>query len=352
MNAMEMPLGPLMVGLPSTELTQRDRELLLHPNVGGVILFDRNYHDHEQLGELNRAIHALRRPHLLIAVDHEGGRVQRFLNGFSRIPPMRSLGDLYDNDSAQALKLAETIGWLTATELGAAGVDLNFSPVLDLDHGCCEVIGNRALHSDFQVVAELGRAQMRGMKQAGMQAVGKHFPGHGAVKRDTHHEIVTDPRPWADIETQDMAVFERMIHYGLPAIMMSHVIYLDVDPEPASLSKRWIDQILWHTLGFEGAIFSDDMFMQGVADLVTDIAQCCIQALEAGSDMVLLCNDPSRIERCVEQLAFRTRPSSLIRLSRLHGSPAYRDQSFKRDERWRQAQVQLKQFNGEPQLPF
>ncbi len=341
-----------MVGIPGTRLTSRDIEVLSHPNVGGVILFNRNYDQPRQLTELTEQIHSLRKPQLLIAVDHEGGRVQRFLEGFSRIPPMRSLGDIYDQSPNKALTLSEELGWLMAAELGACGIDISFSPVLDLDHGISDIIGNRAFHSDFQSAAELARAHMRGMKNAGMTAVGKHFPGHGGVKLDTHKTIVHDTRPLVDLETSDLIVFERMIHYGLAALMTAHVIYPDVDTLPASLSNKWISEILWKKLKFEGAIFSDDMMMQGVIDLIDDPVVRSQQAIDAGSDMVLICNDDSVIEQTVDGLKTKPHPPSHIRLSHMHGKSTCFYEALHEHPNWIRAQKSLAEFIAEQALHF
>jgi beta-N-acetylhexosaminidase len=232
-----------MVDVAGTELSSEDLDILTHPLVGSVILFTRNYRDPQQISALCGAIRELRTPHLLIAVDHEGGRVQRFRDGFTRLPPVRLLGHRYDEDRRDALRKAQSLGWLMAAELRSVGVDFSFAPCVDLDYGLSEIIGDRAFHRDPAVVAALAAAYMLGMREAGMAAVAKHFPGHGAVRADSHLALPVDRRPLADMEG-DLAPYRLLIENQLPGIMAAHVEYSAVDPKPASLSRRWITDIL------------------------------------------------------------------------------------------------------------
>ena len=255
-----MALGPLMIDIEGTSLTPVDRELIREPAVGGIILFTRNFESVAQITELIKEIKSLRQPSVLVAADQEGGRVQRFREGFTALPPVGFFGLRYDADPDSALRLVRRTGWLLAAELLAVGVDLNFGPVLDVDHGVSEIVGDRALHRDPDVVARLAIALMAGMKAAGMAAVGKHFPGHGAVVADSHHELPSDRREYADI-TGDLGVFERLVRAGLPGIMTAHVAYPELDPLPASFSRWWISSELRERIGFRGAVFSDDLSM-------------------------------------------------------------------------------------------
>ncbi len=315
-----MPLGPVMLDLEGTRLGEEERRLLAHPNVGGVVLFARNYTDPEQLAALVAEIHALRDPHLLVAVDHEGGRVQRFRGGFTALPPMAVLGERHDEDPEAAEHEARALGWLLAAELLAVGVDLSFAPVLDLGRGISGVIGNRAFHNEPEVVARLGTGVMRGMARAGMAAIGKHFPGHGSVAADSHHARPVDPRERQDILQLDAIPFARLAHLGLPGVMPAHVTYPRVDDAPAGFSRVWLEAILRGELGFEGAVFSDDLAMAG-ADTGADTLGRAVAALRAGCDMVLVCNDRAAARDVVHGLPRADRPVSVARLMRMHGHP-------------------------------
>lgn len=282
--------GPVFIGVEGLELSPADRERLVHPLVGGVILFTRNFKSPPQLKALTRDIGSLRTPRLLIAVDHEGGRVQRFRDGFSVIAPMRTLGELWDSDVAGAAREAVRIGRTIAGELGAHGVDFSFTPVLDVDHGESAVIGNRAFHRNPNAIAHLASALCDGLHAGGMAAVGKHFPGHGHVAADSHTELPVDDRPLAAIVADDLVPFGALIARGLEAIMPAHVVYSAIDKDPAGFSQKWLQEILRGRLGFDGLIFSDDLGMagaQGVGDLVARAEA----SVAAGCDMVLACND-------------------------------------------------------------
>lgn len=337
-----MSLGPLMLGVSGLALTPEEREMLQHPLVGGVILFTRNYADPAQVEALVAEIHALRAPHLLVAVDHEGGRVQRFRNGFTRLPPMRDVGVIYEHDAKRAKGLAETIGWLMAVELRAVGVDFSFAPVLDLDHGVSGVIGDRAFHRNPEIVADLAHAYMSGMNRAGMAATGKHFPGHGAVAPDSHVDVAVDERSYNDIYLDDIVPFERMIHYGLAAIMPAHIIYPNVAPEPAGFSRFWMQDVLRKRLGFQGVIFSDDLEMEG-ASVAGDIVDRAHAALDAGCDMVLACNDFTAMAKLLDGMRSHDDPASHFRLVRMHGrNPVSRTQ-LRSDPAWKQAVMAMEE---------
>ena len=254
-----MSIGPVMLDVKGTQLTAGDRKRLQHPLTGGVILFSRNYSSLRQLTELTSEIHSLRNPPLLIAVDHEGGRVQRFRENFTRLPAMRELGRIWDEHPSQARHLTHQTGYVLAAELRACGVDLSFTPVLDVDHGQSGIIGDRAFHRKPQAISDLAHSLMLGLKTGGMAAVGKHFPGHGYIEADSHIEVPVDNRTYADIEMDDLVPFRQMIDFGLAGIMPAHVIYPSVDARPAGFSKIWLKEILRGELGFDGCIFSDDL---------------------------------------------------------------------------------------------
>lgn len=325
-----------MVGISGLELTPVEKEILLHPLVGGVILFSRNYASITQLKALTTTIHQLREPHLLIAVDQEGGRVQRFKEGFTQLPPVRRLGELYDLDAKRAKRLANTMGWLMATELRSVGVDLSFAPILDLDSGVSQVIGDRAFHSNASVVANLAHAYMSGMQKSGMAATGKHFPGHGSVVNDTHTSIAVDERRFEDIAQKDMVTFERMIHYGMAAVMVAHVIYSHIDSKPAGFSPIWLRKVLRQNLGFQGVVFSDDLGMEaaGHAGSIQDRAS---SAIEAGCDMVLVCNTLDIIPDLLDNLPVYNDPASHLRLARLHGRKSMEYDELRSSALWKQA---------------
>lgn len=312
------PLGPVVIDVVGAELGDDDRRRLSHPLTGGVILFARNYESPEQLQRLTADIHAQREPALVIAVDHEGGRVQRFRSGFTALPPMRALGEAWDQNRQHAKQLAQETGFVLAAELRAHGVDLSFTPVLDIDHGNSSVIGDRAFHSDPETVAELAAALMQGLKQGGMSAVGKHFPGHGHVRADSHLQLPVDARPYSDLEAADLVPFARLMRAGLPAVMPAHVVYTSVDGEPASFSGIWLKKILRDEMRFDGLVFSDDLSMEG-ARSVGGIVERAHAALNAGCDMVLVCNDPAAVDELYGKFDYAMPAVGLARLARLHG---------------------------------
>ena len=344
-----MTLGPLMIDVEGLELTAEDRELLAHPAVGGVILFTRNYESPRQVAALIDEIHGLRDPHLLVAVDQEGGRVQRFREGFTRLPPLSCLGRIYDGDVPRAKHLAKVTGWLMASELRAVGVDISFAPVLDLDFGVSTIIGNRALHKRPEVVAELAYAYQTGMHDAGMAATGKHFPGHGFVEADSHLALPSDDRTFEDIEQWDMLPFRRMIHYGLAAIMMAHVVYPRIDSQPAGFSKVWINEVLRGRLNFQGLIFSDDLSMEGAACAGNHCARAHA-SLEAGCDMVLVCNEREQAQQVAQALVDYRDPVAHTRMARMHGRSNQSLDELHSEPRWEQAVAAVKGYEQSPEL--
>lgn len=307
-----------MIGLEAEILSENDRRRLASPAVGAVILFSRNFRDVAQLCALVAQIRQLR-PELLIAVDHEGGRVQRFRAGFSHLPAMGRIGRLYDDDPENGLQLAGQCGWLLAAELRACGLDFSFAPVLDLDYGLSEVIGDRSFHRRPEVVVALANALVGGMSEAGMAAVGKHFPGHGYVAADSHLEMPVDERTLEQLQ-QDLAVFAGVINGGLAGIMPAHVVYSAVDAEPAGYSPLWLQQWLRSRMGFDGMIFSDDLAMAGAFG-AGSMAQRARKALDAGCDMVLVCNEMDAMDEAIASLAGAP-PVNSDRYRRLVGKPA------------------------------
>jgi beta-N-acetylhexosaminidase len=299
-NAVEKSvLGPVMLDVAGASLSADDIRRIQHPLTGGVILFTRNYQDRAQLCALTAAIHAAR-PGILIAVDHEGGRVQRFRSdGFTRLPAMRLLGQLWDKDVLAATKAATAVGFVLASELRACGVDLSFTPVLDLDYGDSTVIGERAFHRDPRVVTLLAKSLNHGLALAGMANCGKHFPGHGFVEGDSHLSLPIDERSLEQIMEQDVKPYD-WLGMSLAAVMPAHVIYSKVDKHSAGFSRKWLG-ILRQEIGFGGVIFSDDLSMQAASSAggVLDGAKA---ALQAGCDVVLICNSPDKADQLLEGL--------------------------------------------------
>lgn len=307
----QMP-GPLMIDIAGTELTDLDRERLCHPLVGGIILFTRNYKNREQLTALCAEIHALREPRLLIAVDHEGGRVQRFREGFTRLPAMRKLGELYARDPEEGLAAARAAGEVLAGELLACGVDFSFTPVLDLDYGQSSVIGDRSFGRDPESVSALANALIAGLHAAGMKSCGKHFPGHGHVVADSHVAIPVDERPLEQLQ-EDIAAFRLG---AVDAVMPAHVIYPRVDHRPAGFSPVW-HRMLREELGFDGVVFSDDLSMEG-ASVAGGILERVSAAWNAGCDMLLVCNAPDAAGQVLAEWKMAPDPQRGARILKLH----------------------------------
>ena len=342
-----MSLGPVMLDIEGTSLSPADRDLLREPAVGGVILFTRNYDSIEQLADLVVEIRAMRRPPLLVAVDHEGGRVQRFREGFTPVPPMRHIGREYDRDPGAGVQAAREAGWLIASELRAAGIDLSFAPCVDLDYGVSEVIGNRAFHRRPEVVADLANAFARGLRSAGMAAVAKHFPGHGAVLTDSHLGLPVDRREYSLI-LDDMRPYERLVNTSsIAGVMLAHIVYEQVDAQPAGFSEYWIQRELRARLGFGGAVFCDDLSMKAT-EPYGSMAQRARLALDAGCDMVLVCNDRNAAHEAVDALNDYTNPLSLVRLARLHGTGHLLRETLLASEEWQAVNSRFRHLHDRP----
>ncbi len=314
-----------MLDIAGLTLSQDEKEKLNHPNTGAVILFSRNYQNPEQVTELINSIRAARNGKLLIAVDQEGGRVQRFQQGFTRLPPAAYY--------AQAPELAEPAGWLMAAELLAVGVDFSFAPVLDIDCGVSEIIGNRSFSTEPALATRLSSSFRKGMNAAGMAATGKHFPGHGAVALDSHLTLPIDERDLDSIRAKDLAPFKQLIEEGLEGIMPAHVVYPNIDPNPAGFSPFWIQHILRQELNFNGTVFSDDLSMEGAAS-VGDFPQRARLAQLAGCDMILVCNNPAAAEQVLDALPVTQDPVRELRLNRMQGKPQMNREQLMHSEKW------------------
>jgi len=309
-------LGPVMIDISGETLTPSERLQLQDPRVGGLILFSRNYRHRDQLQALVADIRQCRAAPILIAVDHEGGRVQRFREGFSSLPAMATLGVLYQQNSEQALLAAEDLGFVLAHELLCCGLDFSFTPVLDLDFGNSSIIGHRAFSAQPEQVAALAQALMEGLEIAGSCGIGKHFPGHGYVRADSHLDLPIDDRSMDDIQKMDLRPFQ-LLSQKMRGVMPAHVLYEKIDPSPAGFSRFWLQEILRRQCGFEGAIFSDDLAMVGALGAGTP-AQRAEAAFSAGCDMVLLCNDPEALDLLLEELNGARPPAGASeRLARL-----------------------------------
>lgn len=333
MSQSNSQLGPLMIDFAAELPDEAEQERLQHPSTGGLIIFARNYSSLEQLTELIRLTRS-KAPHILIAVDYEGGRVQRFGEPFLKLPPMRSLGRLHDDDPVAAMEVARQHGWMIGAELRALDIDLAFAPVLDLDYEACQVIGDRALHSAPDVVTSLAKAHLQGMHAAGMSATGKHYPGHGHVIEDSHHELPIDPRDHETLCGVDEQPFAQLIKAGLDSIMMAHIVYPEVDEAPASLSPYWIKQRLRQALNFTGSVFCDDLSMGGAAAL-GDYSERARLAMTAGCDMLPVCNNTAEAERLAEQIRDERDSDAATRLQKLRGRPAPDWQTLRDSSAWR-----------------
>ncbi len=329
------PFGAVMLDIAGKTLTDSEREILNHPNVGAVILFARNYENPEQVADLIQSIRAARDGEILIAVDQEGGRVQRFQAGFTRLPPAA----LYENEP----EIAEVAGWLIAAELLAVGVDFSFAPVLDVDCGVSTIIGNRAFSQNAEKVTQLASEFRRGMNRAGMAATGKHFPGHGAVALDSHLTLPIDERDLDALRHSDLQPFRQLISEGLEGIMPAHVLYSQIDAQPAGFSAFWIQQILRDKLGFDGVVFSDDLSMEGAAS-VGDFSERAKVALQAGCDMVLVCNNPIAAVEVLNSLPIKNNPDRERRLQKMRGQFTGNFEQLKTSKQWQQAVFLVENF--------
>jgi beta-N-acetylhexosaminidase len=334
-------LGPLMVDIAGKTLTGEDQDVLRHPLVGGVILFTRNFDNAAQVEALVASIRAVRDPQLLVAVDYEGGRVQRFRDkGFTVLPPAGAFGRLYERDREQAKNMANVCGWMIGSELRGVGIDLCFAPVLDVSAGVSAVIGDRAYHADPEAITQLGASFMHGLRDAGMAATGKHFPGHGRVVEDSHESLPVDERSLQQIRDEDILPFRELIRQGLPSVMMAHIRFPQVDAQPASLSRRWIQDELRGQLGFDGVVFCDDLSMGGAAAMGSYPARARM-ALDAGCDMLPVCNNRAAVIELLEQLDAEPSPEAAARLERLRAEPGRRLAEIQSLAAWQHARNSL-----------
>ncbi len=328
-----MSIGSLMLDLEGVELTEEEKELLTHPMTGGVIYFTRNYESAEQIIDLTRTIREVVGEDFLISVDHEGGRVQRFRSEFTELPAIASLGKVYQENPKEALLLARKAGWLMSAEVRAVGIDFSFAPVLDLDYGVSQVIGDRSFHRDPNVVTALAEAYINGMHDTGMPATGKHFPGHGAVKVDSHLGIPIDTRSAKEIWADDIIPFAKLATNGLDAVMPAHVIYKEVDENPAGFSPYWLKKVLREELHFDGVIFSDDLSMEG-ASVAGGYAGRAEAALTAGCDMIIVCNQRKGVIEVLDGVNFTQTKESTQRLQRMKAKPFVNRSALLDQNKW------------------
>ncbi len=332
----QLPIGPIMIDIAGTTLSQYDKEKIAHPNTGAIILFARNYETPEQVTALNQQIKAARKGEILIAVDQEGGRVQRLQNGFTRLPPAAAY--------AARPELTENAGWLMAVELLSIGIDFSFAPVLDIDCGMSEIIGNRSFSQDPEQASQLTSQYRKGMRHAGMAAIGKHFPGHGAVALDSHLTLPVDDRSLEDIVNKDILPFKQLINEGLEGVMPAHVVYPAIDELPAGFSAIWIKKILRQQLGFEGAVFSDDLSMAGAA-AVGDFTERAQLARQADCDMLLVCNNQTAAEQVLDATPIENNPIREHRLLAMLGNATSTQQELKNNSKWQTVSLQLTELS-------
>lgn len=336
-------IGSLIIDIAGTALSSEDIDLLRHPMVGGIIFFTRNYKSRQQLFELCQAIRHVRLKPLLIMVDQEGGRVQRFQEEFTRIPSMAVFGHLYDQDRQPALRLTRECAWLLASELLSVGIDLSFTPVLDLHNAVNKAIGDRAFHRDPNAVIHLAEAFIEGLHQAGMSSTAKHFPGHGAVDVDSHEALPIDNRSFEEVLNTDMVPFAAMVKAGINNMMAAHIVYPQIDKYPVSFSRRWLKDILRQQLNFKGIIFSDDLNMKG-ADLSTNYADRVQLAHEAGCDITLLCNNRRGVIETLDNLKIEDHQIEKSKWQTLVGDVSRLNTDLQSQTRWQRIHQQLNQL--------
>lgn len=334
----QQALGPVMLNVEGLSLCEEDKTLLRHPAVGGLILFTRNFESRQQLTELVESIRSVR-PGILIAVDQEGGRVQRLNNdGFTRLPPMQSLRKAYREDAEASLVAAQDLGCLMASEVLALGIDISFAPVLDVDDNFSSIIGDRSFSDQSDEVSALAGAFMQGMNLAGMATTGKHFPGHGAVREDSHLTLPVDPRPFAEVAKRDLAPFKTLLPQ-LDAVMPAHIIFSAVDPQPVGFSRYWLQDCLRQEMGFDGVIFSDDLSMEGAAE-AGSYPERAAAALSAGCDMVLVCNErAAAISVCDSLVDYQVSAKSRERLASMSARRQHQWSSLAGDSQWQKGQL-------------
>jgi beta-N-acetylhexosaminidase len=329
-----MHIGPLIIDISGTSLTTEDTEILQHPLIGGVILFSSNYESLKQLIELTSAIHKLREPKLLVCVDHEGGRVQRFRDDFTSLPPVQRLQTLYDHGQEQACEAAHAHAWVMAAELKSIGVDLSFAPVVDINYNNNSVMKERMLHANPEAVASLSMCYVQGMNEAGMESVAKHFPGHGFCESDSHEELPIDERSIDEILSNDLVPFCRLIDAGISAIMTAHIVFPQVDAIATTFSSYWLQTILRKKLNFRGAIISDDLNMQA-ANSVGDYVDRSKSALNSGCDALLLCNNRNAVVQVLDNLRYEnTGTENQMRLSALQGQKGLSRDALEKEGKW------------------
>ena len=334
---LELPLGSLVVDLPGKELEPEDREILAHPLVGGLILFTRNYESPGQIVELIRQVHSIRTPGLAVCVDQEGGAVQRFRTGFTRLPAAQALGKLYRQDREHAYRACTLMGWMMAAELRAVGVDISFAPVVDLNWGTSEIIGGRAFHRNPYTVSELASRYIAGMHQAGMNSVIKHFPGHGHVHEDSHKDMPVDTRSFQEIQGEDLIPFEHLGSAYGEGVMTAHIIFPEIDEVPVTFSDKWLQHILRGQMNFSGVVFSDDLNMHA-AHLHEDIESRVRAAFQAGCDVALLCNNRPAVIEVLDHMGEHHDPVASLRLFRMRGAPEPEPlEDLRRQPMWEEA---------------